>query len=49
MVALIVALLVILWLLGKFSVGSITGYLPILAVVAAVVVVIRLVSGRHAY
>jgi hypothetical protein len=49
MVGLIVALLVILWLLGMVTPGAISGYLPILAIVAAVVLVVRLASGRHAY
>ena len=50
MLGLIAVLLVILWLLGYVNPGAaISGWLPILAVVAAVVVVIRLVSGRHAY
>ena len=50
---LIVVLLVIMVLLGMLTVGGITAtvgsWLPILAVVALVVVVIRAISGRHAY
>ena len=49
MLGFIALLLVILWFLGMFSAGSITAYLPMLAVIAGVVLVIRLVSGRHAY
>lgn len=49
MVGLIVALLVIMWLMGMLNTAAIGTYLPILLVVALVVVVIRLISGRHAY
>ena len=53
MIGLIVALLVIMVLLGMVTVGGISAtigsWLPILAVVALVVVVIRAISGRHAY
>ena len=49
MTGLIVALLVILWLLGMVSTGAVSSYLPILAVIAVVVLAIRLISGRHAY
>ena len=50
---LILVLLVIMVLLGMLTVGGITAtigsWLPILAVVALVVVVIRAISGRHAF
>jgi hypothetical protein len=53
MIGLIVALLVIMVLLGMVTVGgisaTISSWLPILAIVALVVVVIRAISGRHAY
>jgi hypothetical protein len=50
MLGLIAALLVILWLLGYISpVAAVGSWLPILAVLALVVVVVRLISGRHAY
>lgn len=50
MIGLIAVLLVILWLLGYVNPGpAISSWLPILAVIALVVVVVRLVSGRHAY
>lgn len=53
MIGLIVALLVIMWLLGMVTLGGLTAtvgsWLPILAIVALVVVVIRAISGRHAY
>ena len=50
MIGLIAVLLVILWLLGYVNPGAaISNWLPILAVIAAVVVVVRLVTGRHAY
>ena len=48
MVGLIVVLLVIMWLLGMISPATISSWLPILLVIALVVVVIRLISGRHA-
>jgi Family of unknown function (DUF5670) len=48
MVGLIVVLLVIMWLLGMISPAVISSWLPILLVVALVVVVLRLISGRHA-
>ena len=48
MVGTIVVLLVIMWLLGMISPATISSWLPILLVVALVVVVIRLISGRHA-
>jgi Family of unknown function (DUF5670) len=50
MLGLIAVLLVILWLLGYVNpTAAISSYLPILAVIAVVVGVIRLVTGRHAY
>ena len=49
MLGTIVVLLVILWLLGMVNTAAIGSYLPILLVVALVVFVIRLISGRHAY
>ena len=49
MLGTIVVLLVILWLLGMVNTAAIGSYLPILLVIALVVLVIRLVSGRHAY
>ena len=49
MLGFIALLLVILWFLGMLNVGSISAYLPMLAVIAGVVLIIRLVSGRHAY
>ena len=50
MLALIAALLVILWLLGMGNPSAaISSYFPILAIIAVVVVVVRLISGRHAY
>lgn len=49
MLGTIVVLLVILWLLGMVSPAAIGSYLPILLVIALVVFVIRLISGRHAY
>jgi len=48
MVGLIVVLLVIMWLLGMISPATISSWLPILLVIALVVVVVRLISGRHA-
>ena len=49
----IVLLLVVMLLLGMVTVGGITAtvgsWLPILAVVALVIVVIRAISGRHAF
>jgi hypothetical protein len=48
MVGTIVVLLVIMWLLGMISPAAISSWLPILLVIALVVVVVRLVSGRHA-
>ena len=47
MVGTIVVLLVIMWLLGMLSPNTIGSFLPILAVVAVVVFVVRLISGRH--
>jgi hypothetical protein len=38
-----------MWLLGMLNTAAIGSWLPILLVVALVVVVIRLISGRHAY
>jgi hypothetical protein len=49
MLGFIALLLVILWFLGMLSVGTVSSYLPILAIIAGVVLVIRLISGRHAY
>jgi hypothetical protein len=49
MLGLIVALLVIMWLLGMITPAAISSYLPILLVVALVVLVIRVISGRHAF
>jgi hypothetical protein len=50
MLGLIAAILVILWLLGYANPSAaISSWLPILAVIALVVVVVRLISGRHAY
>ena len=49
MLGTIVVLLVILWLLGMVSPAAIGSYLPNLLVIALVVFVIRLISGRHAY
>jgi hypothetical protein len=50
MLGLIAVLLVILWLLGYIAPAAAIGsWLPILAVIALVVVVVRLISGRHAY
>lgn len=48
MVGTIVVLLVIMWLLGMISPATISSWLPILLVIALVVVVVRLISGRHA-
>jgi hypothetical protein len=48
MVGLIVVLLVIMWLLGMVTPAAISSYLPILLVIALVVVVLRLITGRHA-
>ena len=53
MIGFIVLLLVIMLLLGMVTVGGITAtvgsWLPILAIVALVIVVIRAISGRHAF
>ena len=50
MLGLIVALLVILWLVGMANPAAAVGsFIPILAVVAVVVLVVRLITGRHAY
>ena len=49
MLGTIVVLLVILWLLGMVTPAAIGSYLPILLVVALVIFVVRLISGRHAY
>jgi len=43
----ILVILLILWLLG-FTIGHIGGWIHILLVVAAIVLVINLVSGRRA-
>ena len=48
MLGTIVVLLVILWLLGMISPATISSWLPILLIIALVVVVVRLISGRHA-
>ena len=48
MVGLIVVLLVIMWLLGMVTPAAISSYLPILLVIALVVLVLRLITGRHA-
>jgi hypothetical protein len=48
MLGTIVVLLVIMWLLGMISPATISSWLPILLIVALVVVVLRLISGRHA-
>jgi hypothetical protein len=48
MVGTIVVLLVIMWLLGMISPATISSWLPILLIVALVVVVLRLITGRHA-
>ena len=48
MLGTIVVLLVIMWLLGMISPAIISSWLPILLVIALVVVVVRLISGRHA-
>ena len=48
MLGTIVVLLVIMWLLGMISPATISSWLPILLVIALVVVVVRLISGRHA-
>ena len=48
MVGTILVLLVIMWLLGMISPATISSWLPILLVIALVVVVVRLISGRHA-
>ena len=45
----IAVILIILWLLGMVNTAAIGSYLPILLVIALVVFVIRLISGRHAY
>ena len=47
MVGTIVVLLVIMWLLGMISPNTIGSFLPILLVIAVVVFVVRLISGRH--
>ena len=44
----IIAILVILWLLGLLTSQTLGGFLHILPVVAIVLVVVRLVSGRRA-
>ena len=49
MVGTIVVLLVIMWLLGMISPNTIGSFLPILLVLAIVVVLVRLVSGRRAF
>ena len=49
MLGTIVVLLVILWLLGMVNTSAIGSYVPILLVIALVVFVIRLISGRHAF
>ena len=49
MLGLIAVLLVILWLFGMITPAAISTYFPVLLVVALVVVVIRLISGRHAF
>ena len=49
MLGFIALLLVILWFLGMLNVGSISSYLPMLAVIAGVVLIVRLITGRHAY
>ena len=48
MVGTIVVLLVIMWLLGMISPATISSWLPLLLVIALVVVVLRLITGRHA-
>jgi hypothetical protein len=49
MLGTIVVLLVILWLLGMVTPTAIGSWIPILLVVALVVFVVRLISGRHAF
>jgi hypothetical protein len=48
MLGTIVVLLVLMWLLGMISPNTIGSFLPILLVLAVVVVILRLVSGRRA-
>jgi hypothetical protein len=49
MLGLIAVLLVIMWLLGMITPAAISTYFPVLVVIAVVVFVIRLISGRHAF
>ncbi len=43
----IVVLLVVLWLLGMVSSYTLGGFIHVLLVIAVVVVILRLVSGRR--
>ena len=49
MLGLIAVLLVIMWFLGMITPAAISSYFPILLVIALVVFVVRLISGRHAF
>ena len=44
----LVAILLVLWMLGMFSSYALGGFIHILLVVALVLFVVRLVSGRKA-
>ena len=49
MLGLIVVLLVVMWFLGMITPAAISSYFPLLLVIALVVLVIRVISGRHAF
>jgi hypothetical protein len=49
MVGLFVFAVIVMWLLGMITPAAISAHLPMLAVIAVVVLLIRVVSGRHAY
>lgn len=45
----IAAVLVILWILGLVTSTTLSGFVHILLVIAIVVIVLRLISGRKSY
>ena len=49
MVGLLVLAVIVMWFLGKTTPAAIAAHLPTLAVIAVVVLLIRVITGRHAY
>ena len=49
MVGLLVLAVIVMWFLGMTTPAAIGAHLPALAVIAVVVLLIRVISGRHAY